>query len=524
MRPAKVVLTVLVLVLLGATPVSSAGGWEETLDALLAAPAGPGSEEHINEVAGTAPGWSEVAARIGALVFAEADSAGRPVLRSHVCADTVERPWVFRLPAGYDPAVPTPLLVVLHGGASTPELYDDPTGYILENELAVMAYGKGWISAAPFAQAGATWWDDVGMGNIRDLVRAAKSEFNVDDDRVWMGGFSDGASAGFLHAMVAPTDYAAVLALNGHMGVGSLDGDLPTYATSMSSTPVFATTTLDDELYPSRKMRSSIAMARDAGADILYRELPGAHDFDDVAGEIPAMAAFLERHPRDPFPSELVWEAGDTKFGLCRWFAIDRVTTDEPSPWHVDHNVALVDDRVTVGFHPDYAFEGPGILVAGLSEGDYPASQIGLMEGDVIVRAGDVRTDSLANLNEWKETVERGDPFEMTVLRDGDELVLGGALPEPSGYLIFKRDVPSALARVRYSANRVDVEASRLGAFRVLVHPEMFALDQSIVIAVNGEVVFDDVVEPDIAFMLRNFLANRDRKLLYVAEVAVELQ
>ena len=56
------------------------------------------------------------------------------------------------------------------------------------------------------------------------------------------------------------------------------------------------------------------------------------------------MAAFLERHPRDPFPSEIVWEAGDSKFGLCRWFAIDGITTEEPAAWHVDHNVALVDD------------------------------------------------------------------------------------------------------------------------------------------------------------------------------------
>jgi hypothetical protein len=271
-------------------------------------------------------------------------------------------------------------------------------------------------------------------------------------------------------------------------------------------------------------MRPTIEMAREAGADIYYREFPGTHDFEDVKAELPAIARFLKRHSRDPLPARIEWEAGAAEFGKCRWIAIDRITTDEPAAWHEDHNAALVDDRVTIGFQPDYDFEGTGILVGVLSDGDYPARSIGLTAGDVIVRADDARIDSLPDLNVWKETVERGDPFEMTVMRDGQEVVLRGELPPPAGYLIFKRDVPSAVVRASFGANRIDVETSRVGAFHVLVHPDMIALDQNLVIAVDGDVVFDDVVRPDLEFMLRNYLENRDRSLLYVAEVAVNLQ
>lgn len=369
--------------------------------------------------------------------------------------------------------------MVLHGGVGAAEVHDDPVGSVSENELGALALERGWIALFPFGQAGATWWDEAGMANIKTLVRTVKREFNVDDDRVWMAGFSDGASAGFAHAMLAPTDYSAFVALNGHMGVASLDGDLPTYAPNMAATPVFATTTFDDRLYPSRKMAPSIAMARAAGADIYYREFPGEHDFDDVVSELPAIARFLERHPRDPLPSRIVWEAGSTDLGKCRWLAIDRITTDEPSPWHVDHNVAFMDDRITIGFQPDYDFDGSGIRVGVLSDGDYPARNIGLVAGDVIVKADDARMDSLPDLDEWKATVERGDRFEMTVLRDGARVVLRGALPEPAGYFIFKRDVPSAAVRADFAANRIEVETSRVGAFRVLVHPDMVALDQT---------------------------------------------
>ena len=148
----------------------------------------------------------------------------------------------------------------------------------------------------------------------------------------------------------------------------------------------------------------------------------------------------------------------------------------------------------------------------------------GLHAGDVIVRSDDARMDSLPDLNDWKDTVERGDEFEMAVLREGEEVVLRGELPEPSAYLIFKRDVPSSAIRASFAANHLTVETSRVGAFRVLVHPDMVTLGQNLVIEVDGEVVFDEVVQPDIGFMLENYIENRDRSLLYVAEVAVDLE
>ena len=48
-----------------------------------------------------------------------------------------------------------------------------------------------------------------------------------------------------------------------------------------------------------------------------------------------------------------------------------------------------------------------------------------------------------------------------------------------------------------------------------------FAHGQQATIAVNGQVLFEDFVEPDPEFLIRNYLEHRDRKLLYVAEVKV---
>jgi dienelactone hydrolase len=521
MRPFVIALVVLSLACLGA-PANA--DWQEALAALLHAPEGPEREALLADVLDAQPDWREVAAEIGSLTFPDPAEKGVPVLRSIVSSDGVERPWVFIVPEIYDPARPTPLLVILHGGVGRAEIVEDPIEHATDHGFLPVAMELGAIAVFPFGQAGATWWDDVGMANIRGIVRTVKREHNVDDDRVWMIGFSDGASAGFGHAMLDPSDYAAVVALNGHMGVASLDGDLASYAPNMANTPIYAVTTFDDGLYPSERMRPTLDMALTAGGDILYREFPGEHDFPYPSDELPAITRFLDRHARDPFPPRIVWETATPEFGRCHWLAIDRVTLNEPADWHTDHNAPLVDDRVTIGFQPDDAYEGEGVKIGLIVEGEgYPAEEMGLLAGDVIV-AGDGRAIvDMDALGDFKATLERGDAFELTVLRDGEEAVLAGVIPEPSNYLVFTRDAPSALARAAYSANRIDVEVSRVGALRILVHPEMIRLEEDLIVRVNGDVAFEEPVSPDLGFLLSNFLENRDRRLLYVAEVAIDV-
>jgi len=509
--------------LLGLSALPTLAGWEEDLDALVRVPDGPEQERLLERVLAADPDWRAVARAIESMTFPDPPIVGEAALRTAMCSDAVERPWIAFVPDDYDPAVPTPLLVALHGGVGRADLIEDPMEYVAENEYLALAEAAGWIAIFPFGQDGATWWDDVGMKNIRALLRTVKREYNVDDDRVWMIGFSDGASAGFLHAMVAPDDYAAFVCLNGHMGVGSLDGELPTYATNMAARPIYAVTTHDDGLYPSARMRPTIEMARRAGADILYRELPGTHDFDYAETEIPRVRRFLERHARDPLPTRVAWETAERRFGRRDWIGVDRVTVGPGAPWHRDHNCGMVDERVTIGFHPDWEFEGEGVFVENVVEDDNPASEMGLLAGDVIVEGNGAAIADLDGLNEFKETIGRGDSFEMTVLRDGERVLLAGEIPEPANYLIFQRTVPSGMVHAWFAANRFGIKTSRVGALRIFVHPDMVALDQNVVVEVDGEVVHDAPVEPDVAYLLGGFLEDRDRTRLYVGEIGVEV-
>jgi hypothetical protein len=268
-------------------------------------------------------------------------------------------------------------------------------------------------------------------------------------------------------------------------------------------------------------MRATIEMAQLAGGDILYRELAGTHSFDYADAEIPLIAGWMARHPRDPLRARVVWEAATAEFGRCRWFQIDEVSEDEAADWHDDYNVELLDERITFGFISGESEEA-GVPVSKVID-ESPAAEAGLQVGDVIVGIGDKAVTDMDDLDAWKETAARGDGFTLRVARDGDELTLEGRIPPPEEYLIFKRERPSARAEATVAGNRVDVRASRLGAFTVYVHPDMFNLDENVVVTVDGNVAFDAKVEPDVAFMLQNFLEHRDRKALYVASIKIEL-
>ncbi|MCK4305982.1 MAG: PDZ domain-containing protein [Candidatus Eisenbacteria sp.] len=511
------------LLLIPCVPVSSRAEWREDLTTLIEARDTATTDDLMEKILKAAPSWEEAAAAIKAIAFPVPEQTGKAILDSIACLDGVTRPYVTYVPSHYDPSVPSPLLVCLHGGVGRKEIIDDPVEYAEQSPFLAYADEQSWLVLVPMGQNEATWWDNVGMENILNQVRHTKRHFNVDDDRVWMMGFSDGASGGFAFAMIKPSDFAAFVPLNGHMGVANRHGQMETYAANMANTPLHVINTDLDGLYPADRARKMIAMALQAGANIMYREYHGiGHEPTYASQENPRIARFLENHPREPLPPKIHWKSASKEYGLCRWFCIDKVLPVEAAPWHTDANLIVVDDRVTFGFYHDESYEGYGTKVSKLVDGETLARRMGLAEGDVITRCGNMQIGSIEDLSAFKRRVKRGDHVQVTVKRSGEKVQLEGNLPEISNRFLFERGAPCAAVRVRFLANRVCIEGSRLGGFTILVHPDMVQLEQELVVEINGSVAFAGKVEPDLEFMLRNFLANRDRKLLYVAQVNIE--
>jgi len=500
--------------------VASGQIWLAQFDSLIQTPQGPEQELLITGIATARPAWQDVIAKIESVPFPDT-AKGLAIRRYNPCSDSESRPWVFYIPSSYDPKIPTPILIVLHDSVSCPYIMPDPKGWAEKTEYVTLAEKRGWFVLFPMGQAGASWWDNVGMTNIKALVRRVKTNFNIDDNRVYLGGFSDGGSAGFLFAMTMPTDFAAFVSLNGSMGVGSEDGGFSTYATNMANTYIYVTSADRDRYYPTSQMERAIAMAEKAGANILYHRLQGEHISSAAQIQYPAIFDYLEQHPRNSLPDTIIWETAVKGFGVCRWLAIDEVTVDEPAPWYVDYNIALVDSSITLGIVPADTFSGYGVMVAGVVDGSFAEKRLHLQNGDIIIRANDQNISILDDLNKFDLSLKHGDRVAIRIKRSINELVMVSRIPPPRNYLLFKRELPSAVAIATYKDNRFDIQGSRVGAFRILINPDMIDLNKNVVVMFNGKKIFDERVGPDIAYILRYYVANRDRKLIFVNEVSL---
>jgi predicted esterase len=499
---------------------AAAQDWRAQFDTLISTQSEAERVSLIARIVSAGPDWHEVITEINSLIFPDTTKY-QALMGTTTCIDGITRPYAIYVPSGYDPETPTPMLVHLHGVVMRPNIDSNPNEYVGNAAIMAEAERRGWIALFPFGQKGASWFDEVGMTNIMTQVRTIKSNFNIDDDRVYLSGISDGASAAFLFAMNKPTDFGAFVALNGTMGGGSEDGGFSTYAPNMANTYVYVSTADRDRYYPTSQMELAIRMAETAGAKILYHKLVGEHISSLAQIDYRDIFDYLEQHPRNSPPDSIVWETATQEFGVCNWLAIDEITIDEPAAWHVDHNVALVDSTISIGFQPYDTFPGPGVMVASLSSGDHLSKRIGLRPGDVIIKGNGISIDSLADINRFKSTLQRGSDVALVVRRGGSEIVLRGRMPAPKDYYIFERSQPSALVRATYVRNQFNIQGSRVGAFRLRIRPEMINLTRNVVVRFNGKKIFDNRVAPDIAYMLRDYLTNRDRRLVFVNEVAL---
>ncbi len=78
---------------------------------------------------------------------------------------------------------------------------------------------------------------------------------------------------------------------------------------------------------------------------------------------------------------------------------------------------------VTLGVIPDYLYEGTGMRIEGTSPGK-PAEKSGIKGGDVVIRMGDIEIKDMMSYMKALGKFEKGDKVDVTILRDGKEMVI----------------------------------------------------------------------------------------------------
>jgi acetyl esterase/lipase len=438
--------------------------------------------------------------------------------------DGKARPYHVYVPKGYDPARKHPAAVSLHGGVNRVNLLPESILNQMQAEIEKDADRFGLLVIVPLGQRSATWFDGVGMTNILAQLAAVKRRYNMDEDRVLLGGFSDGGSGGFVMGLYYPTPWAGFFALSGSISVAGAAPD-QAFPGNLSNRPIHAANGGIDPLYPSVLQKIFIDQLKEQGARITWTDYPASgHDTGYMKQEDPKVNDFLLKTVRNPSPKRVVWEASNAMVGRCDWIRIDEVRDVGNNRGPEPSNLMLAGPPQLAAV-PDMNFGGPGVRIRQVFPGGL-AHNAGLKENDVLTRVDDIDinnlTDFLRAALVHVLAMKKGDTLHGEYRRGDANQSFRVPIPDLPRVPIFKRKgATAARLEVKASGNRIDVTARAVARYSLLIRRDMFNLDQPIQIVTNGAESSNSQIKPDLEFMLQQAAADDDRSAVYSARTEI---
>ncbi|MBF9237761.1 hypothetical protein I2I05_10180 [Hymenobacter sp. BT683] len=195
---------------------------------------------------------------------------------SSVPNDTVRMPYLVRVPAGYSPARPAPVVVYLHGGvANTSQFgHNDPE---VVNEPIFAAAPPNALVVYPFGRQTFGWVDQpAAFAQIEAIVREVQARYRTAPRGPVLGGMSNGGSAALWFASQRPDSFSGFYALSPapNLPLGASIGRLGQGKTCLQFSAQ------DDTLYPYSAVQAFYAANQRQTPEWKLQTVPtGGHSF-----------------------------------------------------------------------------------------------------------------------------------------------------------------------------------------------------------------------------------------------------
>lgn len=260
--------------------------------------------------------------------------------------DSVNAPYTVSLPATYEPGRSFSLLFVLHGAVSMNKhpLYADrkieeTTGkhiatYVAKNEM---------IAVYPFGSPQFNWMHlEDGFHLVPGILTYLKKHLNINDNRVFITGHSNGATGAFSYMLKSPDVFGGFYGLNTQPRVRTGG----TFIKNAGNRYFYSIATDKDYYYPPQAHDSINRIAKALNIDWItdmYKGYP--HWFPQLDESEPAIDnifTHLSAKQRNPFGEKLYWETDDVTYGKCDWLQITSLDTmSQQAEWHQPINFAI---------------------------------------------------------------------------------------------------------------------------------------------------------------------------------------
>jgi len=253
--------------------------------------------------------------------------------------DSLHTSYFVSLPPNYDPKKKYALMFFLHGAVQVNDLSEYQNETILGDwnrfytkyatlNNVIMVYPKGskkynWMGP------------DDGFFMIPEMLKEIKQSINVDDDKVFITGHSNGATGSFSYLMKQQSPFAGFYGFNTQPKVRTGG----TFIKNILNRSYFNVSTNEDYYFPPDANDSLNVIMTDLIADYQdHRYIGWPHwfpQFDESEPLYPMIFRDIASRKRNPFQSNTYWESDNVKYGKADWIQINQLDTlTKPATWH----------------------------------------------------------------------------------------------------------------------------------------------------------------------------------------------
>ena len=218
----------------------------------------------------------------GANPFANRTGDMKRVYRSEV--DQTLQPYRVYVPANYNKANPTPLVIALHGmGGSQDSFFDGYDNGVIKKE----AEKHGFLMACPKGRGTASMYRGTAEKDVMDVLAQMQKEYNVDPKSIFLMGHSMGAYGTWSIAMAHPKVFAALGPISG--------GGDPAGVEKIKGIPQYIVHGDSDRTVNVSQSGVMVEAGKKLGTKIEYIEVPKGGHVDIAIPNFAPMFAFFNK-------------------------------------------------------------------------------------------------------------------------------------------------------------------------------------------------------------------------------------
>jgi predicted peptidase len=176
--------------------------------------------------------------------------------------------YTISIPAGFSEQQPVPLVMALHFGGTVTPWYGK--GYLITlPEPALRELGA--ITTAPDCPTQG-WDNPTAETAVLELLDLFKNNYNIDNKRMLITGFSLGGIGTWHMAARHPQIFSAAIPISSVVGLETIKG--------IKAIPLYVIHSKQDEVFPLKHVKAMVQLLKDNGAEIQFKIIDGVSHYN----------------------------------------------------------------------------------------------------------------------------------------------------------------------------------------------------------------------------------------------------